>query len=164
MLKLAFACAKLSLVTGGFLVVFTGLHFVALEYLVPKPQIEVNISDLEVMTKDKQVLIIIDDEGSNRIIGTGRQYDVFPDDVFSWFTNTDIDINTNSTVNIGVDASFVHLAGGEGGGVSRHTHKHNYAHVHKTGNMGIPIPPQDHVGLTIETDATLDNTTRTKAD
>lgn len=75
-----------------------------------------------------------------------------------------IDIDTSGVINIGANASVINLAGGAGGGVSRFTHKHNYAHLHKGGNMGIPIPPQDHIGLTIETDVTTDNTTITKVD
>ena len=68
----------------------------------------------------------------------------------------------NSQIYLGANGSIKFSGGGHF--LSHDTHKHNYAHLHKTGNMGIPVPLQDHVGLSIETDATTDNTTKTEAE
>jgi len=74
-----------------------------------------------------------------------------------------INIDTDGTINIGANASAINFAGGAKA-LSHDTHTHNYMHLHKAGNMGIPIPPQDHIGGATATDATTDNTTKTKAD
>jgi hypothetical protein len=48
--------------------------------------------------------------------------------------------------------------------LSHGTHVHGYQHMHQAGNMGIPIPPQTHIGPGTDTDQTTDNTVKTKAD
>ena len=68
----------------------------------------------------------------------------------------------NSQIYLGANGSIKFSGGGHF--LSHDTHKHGYQHLHKAGNLGIPIPPQDHIGPGVETDATTDNTTKTEAE
>lgn len=68
----------------------------------------------------------------------------------------------NSQIYLGANGSIKFSGGGHF--LSHDTHKHGYQHTHTTGNMGIPIPPQSHIGAGIETEATTDNTTKTEAE
>lgn len=52
-----------------------------------------------------------------------------------------VDIKTTGSVNVGPSASSVKIAGG-GKKISHVDHKHNYQHIHETGNMGMPVTPQ----------------------
>ncbi|KKM93241.1 hypothetical protein LCGC14_1210380 [marine sediment metagenome] len=68
----------------------------------------------------------------------------------------------NSQIYLGANGSIKFNGGGHF--ISHDTHKHGYQHTHQTGNMGIPIPPQSHIGPGIETDATTDNSTKTEVE
>lgn len=74
-----------------------------------------------------------------------------------------VDINSSGEVTI--DGTSIKLQGG-GNKLSHADHTHGYQHIHQTGNMGIPIPPQTHIGTGINTDAHLpvQGTTTTEAE
>ena len=83
-------------------------------------------------------------------------------DIELYSTQT-INLDGQTIIHIGANANSVLIAGG-GHKLSRDTHKHGYQHTHAAGNLGIPIPPQSHIGSGIDTDATTDNTVITEAD
>ncbi len=71
----------------------------------------------------------------------------------------------NTQIYLGTDGS-VKFAGG-GKKLSHYNHKHNYQHLHTTGNMGIPINPQTStIPGAINTDAHIptEGTTKTEGD
>lgn len=77
---------------------------------------------------------------------------------------TTINILADGTINI--NGSSTKLEGG-GNKLSHSDHRHNYQHVHTTGNMGVPIPPQNTtIPGTIYTDQHVptEGTTTTEAD
>jgi len=69
---------------------------------------------------------------------------------------------SETQIYLGANGSIKFSGGGHF--LSHDTHKHGYQHTHQTGNLGIPVPPQTHIGPGIETDATTDNTTKTEAE
>lgn len=74
-------------------------------------------------------------------------------------------IEIDSSGNITLDGSTIKLQGG-GNKLSHGDHTHGYQHLHTTGNMAMPIPPQQHIGLGIDTATHLPNqgTTTTEAE
>jgi hypothetical protein len=74
-------------------------------------------------------------------------------------------IKMDSSGNIEITGTSVKLQGG-GNNLSHADHTHGYQHTHASGNLGVPIPPQTHIGPGINTDTHLpiQGTTTTEAE
>jgi len=78
-------------------------------------------------------------------------------------TNASIKIASDGTISIDGVKTLL-----EGGGytLSHSNHTHGYQHIHGAGNLGITIPPQNHIGPGLDTDSHLptQGTTNTEGD